>query len=75
MTRRGWRPRSFKSEATPKGFHTALRSSYQILDQQGRRVIQHDLGTTEEYCRNGRRDYFIRYFLTISARFMMALTR
>jgi hypothetical protein len=59
---------NFKSESTPKGFHTALRSSYQILDQQGRRVMQHDLGTTEEYCRNGRRDYFIRYFLTVPAR-------
>ena len=59
---------NFKSEATPKGFHTALKSSYQILDQQGRRVMQHDLGTTEEYCRNARRDYFIRYFLTIPAR-------
>ncbi|HEY5311505.1 MAG TPA: hypothetical protein VIK18_03265, partial [Pirellulales bacterium] len=59
---------NFKSESTPKGFHTALRSSYQIFDQQGRRVMQHDLGTTEEYCRNGRRDYFIRYFLTVPGR-------
>lgn len=59
---------NFKSEETPKGFHTALKSSYQILDQQGRRVVQHDLGMTEEYCRNARRDYFIRYFLSIPAR-------
>jgi hypothetical protein len=59
---------NFKSESTPKGFHTALKSSYQIFDQQGRRVMQHDLGTTEEHCRNGRRDYFIRYFLTVPGR-------
>jgi hypothetical protein len=59
---------NFKSESTPKGFHTALRSNYQIFDQQGRRVMQHDLGTTEEHCRNARRDYFIRYFLTIPSR-------
>ncbi|HEX4148027.1 MAG TPA: hypothetical protein VHY20_03525, partial [Pirellulales bacterium] len=59
---------NFKSELTPKGFHTALRSNYQIFDQQGRRVVQHDLGTTEEVCRNARRDFFIRNFLTIPSR-------
>ncbi len=59
---------NFKSEETEKGFHTALRSSYQILDAQGRRVAENDLALTEEYCRNRRRDYFIRYFLSVPER-------
>jgi len=59
---------NFKSEETAKGFHTALRSSYQILDAQGRRVAENDLALTEEHCRNRRRDYFIRYFLSVPER-------
>ncbi|MBL9081681.1 MAG: hypothetical protein JNK76_07745 [Planctomycetales bacterium] len=59
---------NFKSEESSKGFHTALRSSYQILDAQGRRVAENDLALTEEYCRNERRDYFLRYFLSVPER-------
>ncbi|MBA4019823.1 MAG: hypothetical protein C0483_21875 [Pirellula sp.] len=59
---------NFKSEESSKGFHTALRSSYQILDGQGRRVAENDLALTEEYCRNQRRDYFLRYFLSVPDR-------
>jgi hypothetical protein len=59
---------NFKSEETSKGFHTALRSSYQIIDAQGRRVAENDLALTEEHCRNRRRDYFIRYFLSVPER-------
>jgi hypothetical protein len=59
---------NFKSEESPKGFHTALRSSYHIFDNQGRRVTDQELPLTEEYCQNRRRDYFIRYFLSIPAR-------
>ena len=50
---------NFTSKPTPDGFHTALRSSYEIFDSLGRRVARHDLATTEESCRNPRRDYFI----------------
>jgi hypothetical protein len=59
---------NFKSEETHKGFHTALRSSYQILDAHGRRVAENDLALTEEHCQNLRRDYFLRYFLSIPER-------
>lgn len=55
----------FKSEETREGFHTALQSSYQILDSQGRRVAHDDFALTEEHCQNRRRDYFVRYFLTL----------
>ncbi|MCE9604387.1 MAG: hypothetical protein K8U03_05715 [Planctomycetia bacterium] len=59
---------NFRSEESAKGFHTALRSSYQILDPQGRRVAENDLALTEEFCQNERRDYFIRYFLSVPER-------
>jgi len=58
---------NFKSEESAEGFHTSLQSSYQILDSQGRRVAHDDFALTEEHCQNRRRDYFIRYFLTLPA--------
>ena len=56
---------NFTSEATPKGHHTALSSSYQIFDSRGQRIEQHEFPLTEEYCINPRHDFFIRYFLRI----------
>lgn len=52
---------NYTSEATSKGFHTPLRSSYQIFDSRGQRVADHQFPTTEEYCQNPRRDFFIGY--------------
>ncbi len=52
---------NFKSDHTQKGYHTALKCSYQILDAQGRRVAGDDSSAMEEYCQNPRRDYFLSY--------------
>ena len=57
---------NFKSEPTPEGYHTALQSSYQILDSRGQRVAEHEFATTEEYCRNPRRDFFLRYHIFLA---------
>jgi len=59
---------NFASESTSKGFHTLLRSSYQILDSAGQRVADHTFTTTEEYCQNTRRDFFIGYHLRMPKR-------
>ncbi len=59
---------NFKSDETPKGFHTAFKSHYQILDSQGRKVEEHDFEVAEERCQNPRRDYFLRYFVTLPSR-------
>jgi hypothetical protein len=59
---------NFTCEATPKGFHTSLRSSYQIFDSRGQRVADHQFTTTEEYCQNCRRDFFIGYHLRLPKR-------
>ena len=52
---------NFTNEECSRGFRTALHSTYRIRDSQGRNVKEHDLGLSEEFCRNARRDYFIRY--------------
>ena len=56
---------NFASESTPNGYHTSLKSNYQILDGHGQRVSEHAFAATEEYCRNLRRDYFIGYHLRL----------
>ncbi len=56
---------NFASEPTPQGYHTSLRSSYQIIDAGGRRVAEHAFAATEEHCQNLRRDFFIGYHLRL----------
>ncbi len=59
---------NFRSESTAKGFHTSLRSSYQIFDSRGQRVADHEFPVVEEFCQNPRRDYFIGYHLRLPKR-------
>lgn len=59
---------NFKSDESAKGFHTAFKSHYQILDAQGRKVDEHDFALAEERCQNPRRDYFLRYFVNLPQR-------
>jgi hypothetical protein len=54
---------NFKSEHTDLGYHTALKASYQILDERGARVDEKEFALTEEHCQNPRRDFFVRYFV------------
>ncbi len=59
---------NFTSEETPKGFQTALEGSYRIFDSRNQQVAERHLGTTEETCRNPRRDFFLVYHLRIPKR-------
>jgi hypothetical protein len=52
---------NFAGEPTPRGFHTSLRPSYQILDSQGRWVSDHALVATDETCPSVRHDYFLTF--------------
>jgi len=52
---------NFASEGTPRGYHTSLRSSYQLFDARGQRVAEQELASTEEFCQNRRHDFFIVY--------------
>jgi hypothetical protein len=56
---------NFMSEATDKGYRTTLGSRWELLDNRGNRVAGEDFGSTEELCRNVRRDFFVRYFLKL----------
>ncbi len=49
---------NYCSKQTSRGYHTAMRSSYQIFDSAGRRVVDYEFDVNEEYCRNPRRDFF-----------------
>lgn len=59
---------NFKSEETPKGFHTQFRGSYEVFDSRDQRVATQELGKTEETCRNRRRDFFLIYALHLPKR-------
>lgn len=59
---------NFKSRQTDKGYQTALKSSYQILDPHGARVESQDFEVTEEHCHNLRRDFFMRYHIWMPKR-------
>ena len=59
---------NFASEPTADGYHTTLRSSYQIFDSRGQRVADHKFANTEETCQNPRRDFFIGYRLCLPNR-------
>lgn len=59
---------NFKSEETPRGFHTQFRGSYEVFDSRDQRVATQELGKTEETCRNRRRDFFLIYALHLPKR-------
>ena len=56
---------NFAVEPTPRGFHTSLRSSFQIFDSRGQRVADEELATSEDYCQSPRRDFFFGYRLRL----------
>lgn len=59
---------NFTSEQTDEGYRTALHSSYQVLDADGKQVAEHEYAVTEDLCKNHRRDFFMRYFLRLPAK-------
>ena len=54
---------NFTSESADKGEHTRFTARYQIHDKQGNQLVEKELGTAEEFCRNRRHDYFVLYHL------------
>lgn len=56
---------NYRSDATDQGYHTALAASYTILDSNGHRVDSQQFPLVNDYCRNPRRDFFVRYFVTL----------
>ena len=56
---------NFTSEPTEHGFHTSLRSGYQIVDDLGRQVFARECAATDDYSKSVRRDFFIAYHLRL----------
>jgi len=49
---------NYRCKETARGYHTALRSSYEIFDSRHQKVAEHEFSTNEEHCKNARRDFF-----------------
>ncbi|NLS90581.1 MAG: hypothetical protein GXX96_00155 [Planctomycetaceae bacterium] len=49
---------NFCCKETARGYHTSLRSSYEIFDSSRQKVADHEFSTNDEYCKNARRDFF-----------------
>lgn len=49
---------NYRCKETARGYHTALRSTYEIFDSSRQKVAEHEFSTNEEYCKNPRRDFF-----------------
>ncbi len=54
---------NLKAESTDRGYHTAVKSSYQILDSRGERIAEQDFPVSDDICTSPRRDFFIPYFV------------
>ena len=52
---------NYTSQETEKGFHTALKSGYEIWDDQGERIDRNEFSVTDDHCQNRRHDFFMRY--------------
>lgn len=49
---------NYSCKETARGYHTALRSTFEIFDGDRQKVAEHEFSTNEEYCKNARRDFF-----------------
>ncbi len=70
---------NFVSTKSKKGYETRLKGRYSIYNAEGDRVANRDYPSSQETCRNYRRDYFVRYMMTIPAhlepgQYMLELT-
>ena len=60
---------NYCSISTPQGYHTALATSYEILDAAGNRVDGSEFPTIDDYCLRRRRDFHTQYGITLPAHF------
>jgi hypothetical protein len=61
--------RNFTSQSGAKGYHTALRPSYQIFDSAGRRLGSVvELDESHDYCQRPRTDFFVCYHIYLPTR-------
>ena len=56
---------NYHSKSTEKGYCTSLGSTYEILDEQGKRVGGGEIPDVNDCCRSRRRDFHIQYGLVL----------
>ena len=56
---------NFHSTSTEKGFGTSLGTSYEVLDERGKRVTSGDFPDVNDSCRSRRRDFHLQLGLTL----------
>ena len=56
---------NYHSDSTDKGYCTSLGTSYEVFDDQGKRVDGGDFPDVEDCCRSHRRDFHIQYGMAI----------
>jgi len=59
---------SYRSESTPEGWRSSLSTSYEVVDDQGRRVDGGQFPDVEDYCQNFRRDFHVQYGISLPSR-------
>lgn len=56
---------NFHSTSSEKGYSSSLGSTYELLDEKGKRVANGDFPDVNDCCRNRRRDFHIQFGLTL----------
>jgi hypothetical protein len=59
---------NYRSVPTEDGFCTQLGTSYEVLDETGRRVDRGEFPDVDDCCRSRRRDFHIQYGLALPAK-------
>lgn len=56
---------NLKASATERGYHTAVKGTYELLDSHGSRVAEQEFPVSDDFCANIRRDFFILYHIWV----------
>ena len=56
---------NLKAASTDRGYHTAVKGSYEILDAKGSRIAEQEFPVSDDFCANPRRDFFILYHIWV----------
>jgi hypothetical protein len=56
---------NYHSDSTDKGYCTSLGTSFEVFDEQGKRIEGGDFPDVEDCCRSRRRDFHIQYGMAI----------
>ncbi|MEM9354026.1 MAG: hypothetical protein AAGA92_13510 [Planctomycetota bacterium] len=59
---------NFRSESTEDGYQTSLGTSYEVLDDSGRRVDGGQFPDVDDRCENRRRDFHLQYSVPLPTR-------